>query len=265
MIRVSILGSGNVARHLLHAFLEIEDAQVVQIIGRNKNALQYFRGQTVTASDFTKILDSDVFVIAVSDDAIASVSEYLKDKKGLVVHTSGSVSMDALSRCGRYGVMYPLQTFSQDREVDMRSVPFCLEAHDEADLNFLKELAGRISGKVYEVDSDQRKALHLAAVFVNNFTNHMYHIGKEICDAKGLPFEILQPLIRETVNKIDQLSPFDAQTGPARRGDSETIKKHLGQLKNSGHGEMYEILSGSIQKLYREGKQIVTKKISDSQ
>lgn len=252
MIRIGILGTGNVATHLFRAFMNLEDVEVVQIVGRNKNALQRFEGQTDTTTDFTKISDADIFVIAVNDGAIFQVSEYLRDKKGLVVHTSGSVSMDALSDCGRYGVFYPLQTFSKDREMDMDSVPFFLEADDEADLNILRELAGRISGKVYEVDSDQRKALHLAAVFVNNFTNHLYHIGKEICDEKGLPFDILQPLIRETVDKIEQFSPYDAQTGPARRGDSETIAMHLKQLENSGYKEVYEGLSESIGWLYRK-------------
>ncbi|WP_373517045.1 DUF2520 domain-containing protein, partial [Pricia sp.] len=100
--------------------------------------------------------------------------------------------------------------------------------------------------------SEQRKVLHLAAVFVNNFTNHLYHIGKEICDEKGLPFEILQPLIQETLDKTEQLTPYDAQTGPARRGDSETLEKHLGQLKNPEYKKVYEVMGESIRKLYRE-------------
>jgi len=254
MLRISILGTGNVARHLFEAFAAADNVEVEQVIGRNKTALASFGKKAETVSDFTQIADTDIFIIAVKDDAIAEISEYLKEKKGLVVHTSGSVPMAVLSHCPRYGVLYPLQTFSKDRNLAMDSVPFCLEAHDKRDLQLLKKLAGRISGKVYEVDSQQRKALHLAAVFVNNFTNHLYHIGKEICDEKGLPFAILQPLIEETADKIKQLSPYEAQTGPARRADSETMATHLEQvtqLENPTFKDVYEILSASVKKLYR--------------
>ncbi|SDE73966.1 protein of unknown function [Pricia antarctica] len=250
MIRVSILGTGNVAKHLFATFMKIEDVKVVQIIGRNKIALKIFGNSVDTLSDFSKISDADIFIIAVKDDAIAAVSEYLRNKKGLIAHTSGSVSMDVLSGQRRHGVFYPLQTFTDDRKVAKNSVPYCLEAHDETDLDLLKNLAGKLSDKVYEVNSEQRKVLHLAAVFVNNFTNHLYHIGKEICDEKGLPFAILQPLIQETLDKTKQLTPYQAQTGPARRGDSETISKHLEELKKSGFGEVYGVLSKSIGKLY---------------
>lgn len=250
MIKVSLLGTGNVAKHLFNVFAAIQDVQVVQVIGRKETALKAFGSAAHTTSDFSEIKEADIFIIAVNDDAIATVSEYVLDKKGLIAHTSGSVSMDVLSLHHRYGVFYPLQTFTKDRKVDMESVPLCLEARDEADLILLKKLAGTISKKVYEVDSEQRRALHLAAVFVNNFTNHLYHIGQQICDDKGLPFDILQPLIGETADKIVQMTPYDAQTGPARRGDFDTIEKHVEQLKNSGFGEVYAILSKSIGKLY---------------
>lgn len=252
MLQVTIIGTGNLARHLFDAFSASPTIDIVQVVGRNTKALGYFEKSAATSTDFKNIAEAAIFIIAVSDAAIASVSKYLTDTKGLVVHTSGSVSMDALYHHQRYGVFYPLQTFTKERKVAMNSVPFCLEAHDEADLKLLKKLAGKLSEKIYEVDSEQRKVLHLAAVFVNNFTNHLYQIGKEICDNKGLSFEILQPLIQETVNKIEQLTPYDAQTGPARRGDSETITRHLEELKNSGHKNVYRVLSASIGKLYAE-------------
>lgn len=251
MLRVVIIGTGNLAHHLFDAFSGSPAIDIVQIVGRNLKALAPFEKSTAIATDFNRIAEADVFIVAVSDMAIRSVSKYLTNKKGLVVHTSGSVSIDVLSDHHRYGVFYPLQTFSTGRKIEMNSVPLCLEAHEEIDMAVLKKLAGNLSKKLYEVDSEQRKALHLAAVFVNNFTNHLYQIGQQLCDEKGLPFEILSPLIRETVDKIDQLSPFDAQTGPARRGDSETIEKHLEQLKDSVHKEVYGILSDSILKLYR--------------
>ncbi len=252
MLRVAIIGTGNLAQHLFDAFAACPTLEVVQVVGRNAKALKHFEKLSATSTDFKNIAEANVVIIAVKDDAIAAVSKYLRNKKGLIVHTSGSVSVDVLPAHNRCGVFYPLQSFSKDRKVDMKSVPFCLEANADADLDLLKKLAHKISDKVYEVSSEQRKVLHLAAVFVNNFTNHLYQIGKEICDEKGLPFEILQPLIRETAGKIEQLTPYDAQTGPARRGDSETIKKHLEQLKSSDHTEVYKVLSESIGKLYRK-------------
>jgi len=250
MIRVSILGTGNVAAHLFRAFLKNEDVEIVQVVGRNTEALRAFSKQTDTLSDFTNIAEADIFIIAVKDDAIVKVSEYVKHVKGMVVHTSGGVSMDALSGCRRHGVFYPLQTFSKNSAVDMRSVPICLEAHDSADTDLLNALAAMISESVHQVDSACRKALHLTAVIVNNFTNHLYYIGQQICVENELPAEILQPLIRETAAKIEQLSPYDAQTGPARRGDHETISMHLEQLKASKFKAVYEVMSASIEKLY---------------
>ena len=251
MLRVSILGTGNVATHLIRAFSSIKDVQVVQVVGRNDSALKAFRDYAAITSDFTAISDADIFIIAVRDDAIFEISQYLKNETGLIVHTSGSVSIDALSTCGRRGVFYPLQTFTKERMLDMKSVPVCLEVHHQKDADMLTALATSTSNTVHWVDSDQRKALHLGAVFVNNFTNHLYHIGQQICEANALPVEILQPLIRETVDKVAHLSPFKAQTGPARRRDSETIKKHLDQLETSPYKEVYKTMSASIKKLYQ--------------
>lgn len=248
------MGTGNVAKNLFDTFMGIKDVEVVQVIGRNKTALRAFEKVGNTSSDFADILDADIFIIAVSDDAIGKVSKFLRNKKGLIVHTSGSVSMDVLSNCKSYGVFYPLQTFSKDGKVDMMSVPLCLEAHDPADLDFLKQLAGKITENVYKIDSEQREALHLAAVFVNNFTNHLFYIGQQICHDKALAFDILYPLIHKTVDKLVRSAPYDAQTGPARRGDSETIEKHLEQLENSEFKEVYSTLNESIRKLYDTGK-----------
>ncbi|MGB7395077.1 MAG: DUF2520 domain-containing protein [Pricia sp.] len=258
MVRISILGTGNVAWHLVSAFSAAEDVEIVQLVGRNPSALKnlYVRLSTTNSppkvSDFSYIAESDVYILAVSDDAIAEVSGFIGDRKGLVVHTSGSVSMDVLSQHPRHGVLYPLQSFSKDRKVDTESVPFCLEAGTDADMHVLKNLASNLSQKIYGVDSDQRRVLHLAAVFVNNFTNHLYHIGQHLCQNEGLPFDLLQPLIQETAYKIEHLSPIDSQTGPARRGDAKTINIHLEQLQNSDYKEVYSVLSESILNLYRE-------------
>ena len=273
MLRISILGTGNLAGHLVSAFAAVRKVEIVQIIGRHESALKTFEdfvpGKSnfslseserspdpvnlpPTTSDYSKIAEADVYIISVSDDAIPEVSDFLEDNKGLVVHTSGSVPMNVLSIHENYGVFYPLQTFSRERKLDLKSVPFCLEAKQDADLTILWNLAGLLSEKVYEVDSAQRKSLHLAAVFVNNFTNHLYQIGQSICQEKDLPFELLHPLIEETASKIRELPPYQAQTGPAWRGDVKTVQNHLNQLKNSDYKEVYTAMSESILHLYRD-------------
>ena len=139
-----------------------------------------------------------------------------------------------------------LQTFSKDKTIDFSEVPFCLEAENEKDYQLLVKLAKSIGKKTYNVNSEQRKALHVAAVFVNNFTNHLYKIGNDICKENNVPFEILQPLIKETAAKIEELSPEKSQTGPAIRNDKKTIKNHL-DLLNKEQEIIYKILTKSIQ------------------
>jgi len=136
--------------------------------------------------------------------------------------------------------------------VDFKTIPICIEAEKKEDLELLHRLASSVSESVYEITSEQRKSLHLGAVFVNNFTNHIYQIGSEICEENEVPFNILKPLIKETVEKINSFSPLDAQTGPAIRNDKETIRRHLKQLENKTHQEVYKILTKSIQETYGE-------------
>jgi predicted short-subunit dehydrogenase-like oxidoreductase (DUF2520 family) len=197
-------------------------------------------------------MDADIYLIAVSDDAIAEVSKKIKDKKGLIAHTSGSCELDVLVPNQRRGVFYPLQSFTKGKKVDFLEIPICLEAKHHDDFMLLQQLAHLISDKVFHISSEQRKTIHLAAVFVNNFTNHLYQIGSEICAEKKIPFELLQPLIQETAHKINTLNPHEAQTGPARRGDMTTINNHLGLLENKTYKEIYSLLSNSIQKDYEQ-------------
>ena len=229
MIKVAIFGNGNVATHLHTAF--IAAAQVT--VSKHPSRM------------LVNIPDADISIIAVSDDAIQEVSNAMNDRKGLIVHTSGSVSMEGL-KTNRKGVLYPLQSFTKNTSVDFSSVPFCLEVSSSNDYILLEKLVNSIGAKAYNVNSEQRKKLHLAAVFVNNFTNHMYKIGKDICDQHDVPFEILHPLIHETANKITAISPEDAQTGPAKRNDNQTIQSHLEQL-NLHQQELYSLITKSIQ------------------
>jgi predicted short-subunit dehydrogenase-like oxidoreductase (DUF2520 family) len=250
MISIVILGTGNVAKHLFDAITAQNGVEIIQVYGRSQNALSYFKNQTNTTSDLSNIKEADIYLIAISDDAISEVSKSLVGEKGLMVHTSGSIPMNALPNKHRRGVFYPLQTFSANRKVNFKEIPICIETENKEDYELLNELASAISDKVIQIDTDQRKVLHLAAVFANNFTNHMYHTAQEICIQNDVPFELLLPLIKETAAKIQDLSPLDAQTGPARRNSTGTLKKHLVQLENKEHNKIYALLSKSIRKTY---------------
>ncbi len=252
MIGITIIGTGVVAKHLCEAFAQSDMVILKQVIGRNKKALVHFQNYTETSSDFKGIKNSDIYIIAISDDAISTIAEHLTDKSGLIVHTSGNISAHVLPKEKRRGVFYPLQTFSDGRKIDFNTVPICIEAEDKNDLELLKKLAGMISGSIFEISSDQRKSLHLAAVFVNNFTNHLYAIGQDICQENKLPFDLLKPLLLETAKKTGDLSPIDAQTGPARRKDQNTIDSHLKQLRHKNQKEIYKALTRSIKETYGE-------------
>ena len=214
MISVLLVGKGNVASHLKTAFLNADTIRVTQISSRQLEIIP----------------KADITIIAVSDDAITEVSS--KIKNDFVVHTSGSVAMNDLKNNSRKGIFYMLQTFSKDKIVDFSEVPFCLEAEHIEDYKLLEKLAKSIGKKIYSISSKQRKTLHLAAVFVNNFTNHLYKIGNDICKENKVPFEILQPLIK--------------QTGPAIRNDKKTIQNHL-NLLDQNQQKIYKTLTKSIQ------------------
>jgi predicted short-subunit dehydrogenase-like oxidoreductase (DUF2520 family) len=247
MIKVSIIGSGNVAQHLIQAFQLNSQIELVQVVARDIKKVAHLLDSNRITSDYTQLQEADLYIIAVSDDAIAEVSSALPFENRLVAHTSGTVALDSLNSNNRRAVFYPLQTFSKDKPIDFKSVPICLEAENETDVQILKQLAHSISNAVYEINSEQRKALHVAAVFVNNFVNYLYQMGNEICDANAIPFEILKPLIQETANKIVTLSPKNAQTGPAKRNDLKTIAAHEEFLKDENQAAIYKLLTQSLQ------------------
>jgi predicted short-subunit dehydrogenase-like oxidoreductase (DUF2520 family) len=246
MIRVVIIGSGNVAQHLIKAFAKSNMVETVQAFSRNKENLTNLIDSSKITDDLNDLIDADLYIISVSDNAIAEVSHQLKVENKLVVHTSGSIDMIDLDNKNPKGVFYPLQTFSKNVAVNFDFIPICLEAENVEDYKLLETVAKSISDKVFNINSNQRKALHVSAVFVNNFVNHLYKIGNDICKENNIPFEILQPLIQETANKITSLSPNEAQTGPAKRNDSQTINSHLQFLTDENQKEIYKILTKSI-------------------
>lgn len=251
MINIVILGGGNVAYHLTNALLQNNAVNVVQVYNRNIEKINCYKNSTSITNNLSELKDADIYVLAISDNAISELSSALILKNKLVVHTSGSMAMEELKSTSNKGVLYLLQTFSKEREIDFSTVPICIEAENDEDLSLLETLAKSISKNCYRINSDQRKSLHVAAVFVNNFVNHLYHIGHEICEQNKVPFEILLPLILETANKITSLPPLEAQTGPAKRNDTKTIEKHIAMLTKNQQ-EIYTLLTKSIYNTYGE-------------
>ncbi|MCD2259659.1 Rossmann-like and DUF2520 domain-containing protein [Psychroserpens luteolus] len=246
MISVVILGAGNVAHHLYKAFVSSETVSVKQRYNRHIKSLEAYKADVAITDDLSQLVEADIYIIAVNDDAIAELSEQLPFENRFVVHTSGSVSAYDLDKKNRRGVFYPLQTFSKSANIDFSQVPICLETLMKKDYMALKNLATAISSITKRVNSDQRAALHLAAVFVNNFTNQLYRVAHEITESQGAEFDLLKPLILETANKVQDHSPYKAQTGPAKRNDKKTIKRHLKLLDNEHHKDLYKLLTASI-------------------
>ena len=241
-----LLGSGNVAQHLITAFSNSSAIDLIQVVARNPKSIQHLIAIDKICSDYREIKKADVYLIAVSDNAIAEVSSRLPFENRLVAHTSGSMGLEVLDAKNRRGVFYPLQTFTKNKAVNFTEIPICLESENGTDYKKLEQLAQSISSNYQPISSQQRKALHVAAVFVSNFTNHLYQIGANICKDNNLSFELLHPLIAETAQKVQTLAPALAQTGPARRKDTQTINNHLDFLTNDNQKELYKLLTKSI-------------------
>jgi len=249
MIKVVILGGGNVAFHLTAHFLKNKDIQIVQVYNRSIAKIEYLKKQTSITNKLNELKEADIYIISVADNAIAAISSQLNFKNKLVVHTSGSVAISELKSTSNKGVFYPLQSFSKEQNINFLEIPMCIEAETDSNFKLLETLAKSISNNIYPINSEQRKGLHIAAVFVNNFVNHLYQIGNEICIKNEISFRILHPLIKETANKIISLTPLNAQTGPAKRNDTKTIKKHEAMLPLNQQ-EIYTLLTKSIAKTY---------------
>ncbi len=249
MIDVIVIGYGNVGNHLVDVLFSNNSVNLKQVYNRSIEKINHLASKISITNSFDKIFDADVYIITVSDDEISTVSEELSIKNKLIVHTSGSVSMELIAS-KRKGVFYPLQTFTKNKEINFKNIPICVEANYESDLVLLEKLASLISENIYILDSFQRKKMHLAAVFVNNFVNHLYHVGHTICEENNVPFEILHPLLEETLRKIKDIDPIDAQTGPAKRNDQKTITSQLEQLSEAQQ-KIYTSLTDSIINTYK--------------
>lgn len=253
MTSIVLFGAGNLATHLFKRLSVSEKFRVVQVYNHRESSLKYFEKKTSITSNLNDLISADIYLFAIRDEAIPGLAVRLKDRGQLMLHTSGATSIDVFNDFSRRGVLYPVQTFSKAKEINFRKVPLCVEAGDPEDLKLLEKMASEISDRIYRVSSTQRKALHVAAVFANNFVNHLYSEAKTICDENELPFEVLKPLIKETADKVMLIKPEEAQTGPAKRNDLSVINSHL-ELLSDQQQKLYKTLTQSIQD--RHGKEL---------
>ncbi|HET6723164.1 MAG TPA: Rossmann-like and DUF2520 domain-containing protein [Chitinophagaceae bacterium] len=248
---IVILGSGNVAAVLGRKF-KAAGHNILQIVSRNASVASKLAYEWDTEStNYSSIINrnADVYIIAVSDDAIDDVVADLQLPRKVVAHTAASVSKDVLKNVSdHYGVFYPLQTLHKE-DLDLPEAPIFFDGSDDITKKKLEALANSISPKhVSQAGDDVRSKLHVAAVFVNNFTNHLYALAENYCKKEGIDFKELFPLIEETISRIKDISPSNSQTGPAARNDEETIEKHLKLLQPHPQlKKVYEALTTSIQ------------------
>jgi predicted short-subunit dehydrogenase-like oxidoreductase (DUF2520 family) len=250
---VSFVGSGNLAWHLAQA-LDNNGYAVKEVYSQDPKHAEdltdrLYQAEVSDSMDFSDST-SRIFIVAVSDSAIRQVAqEIILPDQALLVHTSGSVALEELdfAASGASGVFYPLQTFSKNRKADFKGLPIFVEASDPETEETLFEMGRALGGNIQKIDSQQRAALHLAAVFASNFTNHMITIASQLAEQYNIKMDWLKPLIRETIDKSIFIGPFQSQTGPAKRGDLEILDKHLDLLKEDETvAEIYRIISQHI-------------------
>ena len=251
MLSIVLLGTGNLAQHLANAIYSSDGLELKQVYGRNPKALNSFETFAPVTNSISEIVQADIYLLAVTDGNIGHLAAQIPETSGTIVHTSGAVGMDVIGNDNR-GVFYPVQTFTKGKPVDFRAIPICIEANTEQSELYLVKLANGLSNQVYKLGSEQRSQLHLSAVFANNFSNYLFGISEEICRRNNIPFDILRPLILETALKVQTLSPFNAQTGPARRGDMNSIQKHLELITSTTEREIYTLLSNAIKTNHEE-------------
>lgn len=249
---IVFIGAGNLATNLAKA-LYYKGFRIVQVYSRTEESARNL-AQAVEAAYTTDLSsvtgDARLYIVSLKDAAFVELLPQIVSgkKDALWVHTAGSIPMNIWEgQADRYGVFYPMQTFSKQRAVDFQDIPVFIESNSVEDTRFLKDIASALSERVYEATSEQRKSLHLAAVFTCNFTNHMYTLASDLLKKYQLPFEVMLPLIDETARKVHELEPRLAQTGPAIRYDENVINSHLQMLADEPEmQEIYELISKNI-------------------
>ena len=250
--KIVMIGAGNLATNLAKALNNVGHG-VAQVYSRTMGAAEKLAGM-VGAEPLTDIdnvcSDADLYILSVKDSALESLLTSLcKGKEDKVfLHTAGSMPMDVFAgKAKHYGVLYPMQTFSKAKEVDFEKIPCFIEYNDSQSHAVIETLAKELSSRVFPLSSSDRKYLHLSAVFACNFANHCYAISQKLLAAHGIPFGVMLPLIDETASKVHQLSPLEAQTGPAVRYDENIIRNQSKLLADTPLlKEIYELMSKEI-------------------
>lgn len=256
-MKIVLIGAGNLATHLGKA-LHAAGHDMVQVFSRTMQSAETLASllDAEPLTDMAQVRDdADVYIFSVKDSALEQlVSQLCGGEKKVFLHTAGSMPMSVFrGKALHYGVLYPMQTFSKQREVDFCIIPCFIEANDEFALKQIESLAGQISHRVYQLSSEDRKYLHLSAVFACNFANHCYAASQELLQQHGIPFDVMLPLIDETAAKVHGMTPKEAQTGPAVRYDENVIGKQIQLLENQPYFQkIYDCMSKSIHELESE-------------
>lgn len=250
-MKIVVIGSGNVATHFAMALKKTGNT-IVQVYSRNMANAQVLANQVAASAinQFAHIVDdADLYILAIPDDALYEVVTQIAPKQGIVVHTSGSVPMDVLKPLSsKIGVVYSPQTFVKSLEMNYSELPICLEASSGEVLQTLKKLVIPASKNIYDISSEQRRKLHLAAVFVNNFVNALNATGQDLTRENGVPFDILFPIMASTAERAKQGDLWQLQTGPAARGDKQTIANHRKLLSSDPEKlQIYDLMTALIQ------------------
>ncbi|MCO5248854.1 MAG: F420-dependent NADP oxidoreductase [Chitinophagales bacterium] len=257
---IVIIGSGNVASIFGRCFYE-QGFEIRQIVSRNKDHAHSLAKDLDchhSTHQFHRIVkDADLYLIAVKDDAIKSVVTDLPLLEGIVVHCSGATSISTLAKFQNAGIFYPLQTFTKGRNIPLQQVPFLIDGSNQKTIDTLFNLGKSISSQVYLLDDEQREKAHLIAVIFNNFINHLITLGDDLAKTYQLPSQMFNTLLKETVDKAVSLESENAQTGPAKRNDTQTIQKHLKLIEDAHHYtllSLYQTLSKSIQERFHQAE-----------
>lgn len=256
-MKIVLIGAGNLATHLGKA-LHAAGHDMVQVFSRTMQSAETLASllDAEPLTDMAQVRDdADVYIFSVKDSALEQlISQLCGGEKKVFLHTAGSMPMSVFrEKALHYGVLYPMQTFSKQREVDFSIIPCFIEANDEFALKQIEGLAGQISHRVYQLSSEDRKYLHLSAVFACNFANHCYAASQELLQQHGIPFDVMLPLIDETAAKVHGMTPKEAQTGPAVRYDENVIGKQIRLLENQPYFQkIYDCMSKSIHELESE-------------
>lgn len=256
-MKIVLIGAGNLATHLGKA-LHAAGHDMVQVFSRTMQSAETLASllDAEPLTDMAQVRDdADVYIFSVKDSALEQlISQLCGGEKKVFLHTAGSMPMSVFrGKTLHYGVLYPMQTFSKQREVDFSIIPCFIEANDEFALKQIEGLAGQISHRVFQLSSEDRKYLHLSAVFACNFANHCYAASQELLQQHGIPFDVMLPLIDETAAKVHGMTPKEAQTGPAVRYDENVIGKQIQLLENQPYFQkIYDCMSKSIHELESE-------------